>query len=61
MKNIKLLKPSGVFFPQLQSPAATQRRFAFPRRFGLLLASGALAGVGGGDLAESAEDLYNPY
>jgi len=61
---IKLLKPSPVFFPQLQSPAATQQRFAFPfpRRFSLLLASGALAGVGGGgDLAESAEDLYNPY
>jgi hypothetical protein len=45
----------------LQLRAATGGDFAFPRRFAVVLASIALAGVGGGGgLVESTEDLYIP-
>jgi hypothetical protein len=45
----------------LQLRAATRGDLAFPRRFAVNLASGALFGVGrGGGLDESTEDLYIP-
>jgi len=46
-------------FPLLQSTGAIQGRPAFPRRFVVPLASGALAGAGGGgESIESAVDLF---
>ena len=46
------------FSPLLQSSAAKQGRIPFPRRFVVPLASGAIAGVGGG---ESIESMVDPF
>jgi hypothetical protein len=50
----------GIPSREKQLRAATQAIHRFLRRFAVFLTSGALVGVGGGRLAESAADRFSP-